>query len=190
MALKKYAFFSLLTTVAILAGPALAQAKAETPAENASKTAETPKAGGSGEARKKAMDIGSQPARDLGVAKIEIPAPLQRARDAPYGLKDLESCKAIEAEIAALNEALGPDFDAGDKPKSSPAKWPKKAARCWWTASFLSAVWCGRSRARRPRTVAWRTPSRRAWPAAAFCAACLSPRDAKRPDKRALRRWL
>ncbi|WP_066684482.1 hypothetical protein [Caulobacter sp. CCH9-E1] len=129
MALKKYAFFSLLTTVAILAGPALAQAKAETPAENASKTAETPKAGGSGEARKKAMDIGSQPARDLGVAKIEIPAPLQKARDAPYGLKDLESCKAIEAEIAALNEALGPDFDAGDKPKSSPGKMAEEGGK-------------------------------------------------------------
>lgn len=130
MTINKYAFISLLSTVTILAEPTLAQVKAEAPsAGSASQATQKPERSGLGDARKKAMDIGYQPARDLGVAKDEIPVALQKAYDAPYGLKDLESCKAIEAEIAALNEALGPDLDAGEKPKSSPGKMAEEGGK-------------------------------------------------------------
>lgn len=130
ISLKKHVFLSMFSAATVLTTPALAQVKAEPrPAESTSKPSQKTGANRPGDARKKAMDIGSQPARDLGVAKAEIPAALQKAYDAPYGLKDLDSCKAIEAEIASLNEALGPDFDAGDKPKSGPGKMAEEGGK-------------------------------------------------------------
>ncbi len=120
---KKSIFVSVIGATAILSAPALAQVKKESPsAESASRTAEKPEPARLGEARKKAMDIGSQPARDVGMAKREIPAILRKAYDAPYGLNDLDGCAALEAEIASLNEALGPDFDADDTPKEGGGK--------------------------------------------------------------------
>ena len=48
------------------------------------------------------MDIGSQPARDVGLSKREIPAILQTAYGAPYSLKALDNCAALETEIIAV----------------------------------------------------------------------------------------
>ena len=62
---------------------------------------------------KKAGEIVTQPVRDVGVSKKEIPAILAKAQADPYGLADLRTCKLLSAEIIALNEVLGPDFVAG-----------------------------------------------------------------------------
>lgn len=65
----------------------------------------------SGGLREAMVNVGSQPARDLGMAKREIPVVLQKAADAPYDRTGLDSCEAVAAERAALDEALGPDLD-------------------------------------------------------------------------------
>jgi hypothetical protein len=61
----------------------------------------------------KAGDIAVQPAKDVGIAKTKIPPVLQRAVEAPYALPKARSCKAINADIAELTAALGPDFGTG-----------------------------------------------------------------------------
>ena len=58
----------------------------------------------------KAAEIATQPARDLGVAKTEIPDVLVQAAVNPYDRRSTQSCKAIAAEIVSLNEHLGPDY--------------------------------------------------------------------------------
>lgn len=67
-----------------------------------------------GEARQKAIDIGSQPARDVGMSKREIPPVLVKAFDDPYSLKGLKTCKALAAEVKSLNTTLGPDYVVGN----------------------------------------------------------------------------
>jgi hypothetical protein len=61
---------------------------------------------------RKTGEIVSQPAKDVGLMKTEIPPILQAAADAPYATKGLSACKALGLEIARLNTALGPDFGA------------------------------------------------------------------------------
>jgi hypothetical protein len=68
-----------------------------------------------GEARKKAVDIGSQPARDVGMSKRDIPPILEQAFENPYTLKGLKSCRAIAAEVTKLNAVLGADYDVGNE---------------------------------------------------------------------------
>lgn len=68
-----------------------------------------------GEARKKAVDIGSQPARDVGMSKREIPPILEQAFENPYSLKGLKSCRAIAGEVTKLNAVLGADYDVGNE---------------------------------------------------------------------------
>jgi len=63
-----------------------------------------------GEAKKRAVDIGSQPARDVGASKREIPPILEKAYSDPYSLKGLKTCKAIASEVTALNGVLGADY--------------------------------------------------------------------------------
>jgi hypothetical protein len=69
----------------------------------------------------KATQIATQPARDLGVAKPEIPDVLVQATANPYARRSTATCKELAAEIAALNEHLGPDF--------TPAKPEDKAEK-------------------------------------------------------------
>lgn len=59
---------------------------------------------------KKAGDIASQPARDVGIDKSSIPEALGKASEDPYALKGLKTCKQINAAIADLNAVLGADF--------------------------------------------------------------------------------
>jgi len=63
---------------------------------------------------KKAGDIASQPARDVGVVKTEIPPLLEEASKDPYDLNGLKTCKQIIAAVVDLNEVIGPDFIASD----------------------------------------------------------------------------
>lgn len=73
------------------------------------------------EARKKSIEIGSQPARDVGVMKREIPPILISARQDPYGLKGLKTCKQLAAEVTRLNEVLGPDYVVGNEVRENKA---------------------------------------------------------------------
>lgn len=61
----------------------------------------------------KAGRIASQPARDVGIAKTEIPPILQKSTEAPYAMPASRTCKGLNAAMAELTEALGPDFSTG-----------------------------------------------------------------------------
>jgi len=59
----------------------------------------------------KAAEIATQPARDLGMAKPEIPPALVAATQNPYGLQSTANCPEVNAEITRLNEHLGDDYE-------------------------------------------------------------------------------
>jgi hypothetical protein len=61
----------------------------------------------------KAGDIATQPVRDVGISKKEIPPILQKATEAPYALPASRTCKGINGAIAELTAVLGPDFVTG-----------------------------------------------------------------------------
>ena len=65
--------------------------------------------------------IATQPVKDVGVAKTKFPPVLLAAREDPYSLKGLKSCKQIAAAFRDLTEALGPDFQPGDIKKENRA---------------------------------------------------------------------
>lgn len=52
----------------------------------------------------------ARPIRDLNLLREKVPTALAEAGKSPYGPP--ADCAAVEAEIAALSEALGPDVDA------------------------------------------------------------------------------
>jgi hypothetical protein len=58
----------------------------------------------------RASDIATQPVRDVGLDKDEIPAPLVAAVANPYSLAGLRRCSQLGTAFAELNAALGPDF--------------------------------------------------------------------------------
>lgn len=72
-------------------------------------------------ARKKSVEIGTQPVRDVGMMKREIPPILVKAQEEPYSLKGLKTCKQMAAEVTALNEVLGPDYKVGNELKENRA---------------------------------------------------------------------
>lgn len=63
--------------------------------------------------RKHAVEIGMQPARDVGLSKRDIPPVLEDALADPYGIRKLKTCAQLTAAVRTLNEALGPDYTAG-----------------------------------------------------------------------------
>jgi hypothetical protein len=74
-----------------------------------------PNEGGWTEVRKKSVDIGTQPARDVGIMKRQVPPILVKAQNDPYSLKGLRTCKQLAAEITSLNAVLGPDYVVGNE---------------------------------------------------------------------------
>lgn len=52
------------------------------------------------------------PLEDLNLRRQEIPTVLLQAESNPYDLRNMNRCPTIAAEIARLDEALGPDTDA------------------------------------------------------------------------------
>ena len=98
----------MVGTAAVLLAAPLAQAQVKPPA-----TPDEP-GGRWGEARKKAVDIGAQPARDVGMSKRDIPDILEKAYEDPYSLKGLKTCRALAAEVTALNGVLGVDYVVGN----------------------------------------------------------------------------
>lgn len=67
----------------------------------------------------KARTIVTQPARDVGISKKEIPMVLQRAVEAPYGPPKSRTCKGLAIAIDELNDALGADFGQGKESNES-----------------------------------------------------------------------
>jgi hypothetical protein len=63
--------------------------------------------------RDKAQEIMSQPARDLGMSRRDIPPVLVAATEDPYSLKGVRTCRQLAAAITELNGALGPDLVVG-----------------------------------------------------------------------------
>ena len=134
-----------MAAILALAGASLAQAqaqakpdypikKAEQPAKpekpgkpvklpESSTTPEKPQPGESwtDEARKKSVEIGTQPVRDVGIMRRQIPPILIKAQDDPYSLKGLKTCKALAAEVSALNVVLGADYKVGNELKENKA---------------------------------------------------------------------
>jgi hypothetical protein len=60
----------------------------------------------------KAGKIVSQPARDVGASKVEIPPILVAAAEKPYDLAGLSTCQQLSDEVGRLTAVLGPDLDA------------------------------------------------------------------------------
>lgn len=61
----------------------------------------------------------TQPLEDFNLIRDKIPATLRRAEEGPYRQPEPFSCTAIQTEVAALDDALGPDMDVKD-PSPSP----------------------------------------------------------------------
>lgn len=69
----------------------------------------------------RAQDIATQPARDVGIQRIEIPPVLERAAANPYDADGLRTCARLSAAVADLNAVLGPDYDAPPVPPQGTA---------------------------------------------------------------------
>jgi hypothetical protein len=59
------------------------------------------------------------PLDDLNLRRQYIPTVLLQAEANPYDLRNLNQCTTLGAEIARLNEALGPDSDEPPAPDGS-----------------------------------------------------------------------
>lgn len=59
----------------------------------------------------KATKAATSPFSDLNLIREAIPPVLRAARRAPYARPQPMDCAAVQSEIAALDEALGPDLD-------------------------------------------------------------------------------
>lgn len=104
------------------AQPATAPAKpAAAPAAAPATTTTTTTVSRTTQIREGAVDIASQPARDIGASKVEIPPVLVKASQDPYGLAGLKSCKQIGGAIGDLTQVLGPDFQRGASYKENRA---------------------------------------------------------------------
>jgi len=123
----------MVVSVLALAGAAQAQAPTKKPAEAAQaapdkkapdgkKAAETPEPESwTSEARRKSMEIGTQPVRDVGISKRDVPPILEKAAADPYSLKGLKTCKQLAAEVTSLNAVLGRDYAVGNEYKENRA---------------------------------------------------------------------
>lgn len=67
------------------------------------------------ETLKKAGNIASQPVRDIGLDKDEIPPVLLKAVENPYATPASRTCKGLKASLGELNAVLGEDFTVGAK---------------------------------------------------------------------------
>jgi len=64
------------------------------------------------------QEISTTPLRDLNIAKVEIPEVLRDAMGNPYKAPSDKSCPALLAQVADLDEELGPDFDVPEEKHS------------------------------------------------------------------------
>ncbi|WP_150293081.1 hypothetical protein [Sphingobium estronivorans] len=64
---------------------------------------------------KKAGNIATQPARDVGIDKGKIPQVLQDAVENPYRRPPSRTCKGLKSSLDELDAVLGPDFTVSQK---------------------------------------------------------------------------
>ena len=69
-----------------------------------------------------AKDVVTQPARDVGIEKEEVPPVLIAAAQAPYGRDGVRTCAQLTGAIRALTAELGPDYGDGSERKASVLK--------------------------------------------------------------------
>ncbi len=106
--LVRAAMLSLLLTGTAIAGNGEGQDR-----NNQDRTSEQREERPRDQTLDKAGRIASQPARDAGIAKTEIPPILEQATEAPYAMPSNRTCKGLNAAMAELTAALGPDFGNG-----------------------------------------------------------------------------
>ncbi len=82
-------------------------------------------------------DAVTAPLDDLNLRRQEIPTILLQAESNPYDLRNLNHCRTIAAEIARLDEALGPDTDA---PPSQDGSYMSERAADAAAGATLDAV--------------------------------------------------
>lgn len=75
---------------------------------------------GAGEFQQGVGGAVTAPLEDLNIRREEIPAVLWEARRAPYASQNLTTCQTLTAEIALLDEALGPDLDSPEAEAERP----------------------------------------------------------------------
>lgn len=68
----------------------------------------------------------SAPLEDFNLRQSPIPIVLLQAKANPYDLRNLNQCTTIAAEVARLDEALGPDTD--EPPRQNGAYLSERAA--------------------------------------------------------------
>ena len=61
-------------------------------------------------------DAMTAPLEDVGMKRERIPTVLLQAQANPYDMRNLDRCSTIGAEVARLDEALGPDLDEPPAP--------------------------------------------------------------------------
>jgi len=86
------------------------QTKVETPGQTTTTTTTKEKVVAT---EKRAGEIATQPVRDVGAQKIDIPPAIQQAAAAPYSLAGTRTCAQLNHAIFELNDALGPDYSGG-----------------------------------------------------------------------------
>ncbi|XHS00359.1 hypothetical protein ACFB49_19570 [Sphingomonas sp. DBB INV C78] len=74
------------------------------------------------DAAKKAGTIATQPVRDVGAVKQEIPPVLEKAQSDPYGMTGAANCTQITASLRELNDVLGPDLIGPGKKENRTGK--------------------------------------------------------------------
>jgi len=67
-------------------------------------------------------EISKTPLRDLNISKVEIPLVLRDAMGNPYKPPADNSCMALQAQVADLDEELGPDLDVPEEKLSNMEK--------------------------------------------------------------------
>lgn len=61
-----------------------------------------------------AKDVARTPLTDLNIGTDEIPQVLLTAEADPYSIEGLETCNDIVAQIAPIDQILGPDYDIAE----------------------------------------------------------------------------
>jgi len=75
--------------------------------------------GAAGQVREGLGSAVTAPLVDLNVRRDQIPTVLLQAQANPYDQRNLNQCSTVAAEVARLNEALGPDRDEPPAPSGS-----------------------------------------------------------------------
>lgn len=98
---------SSLLIIALFAAPVVAGSNSSMPPGNSAEPSGIQSVG------KSAGRIASQPVRDVGVARTDIPPVLQAAAADPYSLKGIKSCRDVSNAFHALTDVIGPDYKVG-----------------------------------------------------------------------------